>query len=75
MFVYNFDQDFRNFYNLLEKLYKESLYTIFTLFYLYLEKLAISEQFAQYYIQNINCVKNNLRYLMSDAELDFSNKK
>ncbi len=75
MFVYNFDQDIRDFYNLLGELYKRFLYTVFTFFYLYLEKLAISEQLAQHYIQNIDCVKNNLRYLTSDTELDFSNKK
>jgi len=73
--VYNNDESIRNFYYIIEKLYNKSLRAVSISFYFFLKRLAVSDQLVQYYIQNIDCIENNLSYLKSNNALTFSKKQ
>ena len=56
-------------------MYNKSSRAVSISFYLFLERLAVSDQLVQYYTQNIDCIENNLLYLKSDNASIFSRKQ
>ncbi len=56
-------------------MYNKSSRAVSISFYLFLERLAVSDQLVQYYTQNIDCIENNLLYLKSDNAPTFSREQ